>query len=360
MSVSLVSIGNFGKKERFHNPAIQGHRSPLQALEELAVLKCRWLAVTLMLVIAAPAFGQEVDIKWKFEKGKTFYQEMTTESKQTMKVMGIEINQTQKQTFFFSWTPDSQDEKDGSWRIKQKIEGVQMDLQISGTQITYDSFKEATAANNPLADFFKALIGAEFVLTLGKDMKVTKVEGKDEFLKKLTNVNQQMEPLLKQILSEEALKQMSDPTFAMIPDKPVKAGDTWKRTSRLNMGPIGTYESNMTYTFEGLDEKDKNLAKIKVVTDLKYVAPTGPAGAAALPFKIVNADLKTKDATGTILFDVEKGRLQSSDAALTLEGKLNIDVSGMTSEVELNQKQTTKVKTLDSLPKGDKPAEAPK
>jgi hypothetical protein len=325
------------------------------------VLKSRGLAVVLTIAVGAPAFGQEVDIKWKFEKGKTFYQEMTTESKQTMKVMGIEINQNQKQTFFFSWTPDSQDEKDKSWRIKQRIEGVQIDLQISGTQIAYDSFKDAAATNNPLADFFKALIGAEFILTVGPDMKVTKVEGKDEFLKKLTNVNQQMEPLLKQILSEDALKQMSDPAFAMVPDKPVKAGDTWKRTSRLNMGPIGTYESTMTYTFEGMDEKEKDLARIKVATELKFVPPAAAAGAAAtLPFKIVSADLKTKDATGTILFNVAQGRLHSSDLSLTLDGKISIDVSGMTSEVELNQKQTTKVKTLDSLPKTDKPAEAPK
>jgi hypothetical protein len=234
-----------------------------------------------------------------------------------------------------------------------------MDLQISGTQITYDSFKEANTANNPLADFFKALIGAEFILTVTPEMKVKEVEGKDAFLKKLISTNQQMEPLLKQILSDDALRQMSDPAFSMVPDKPVKPGDSWKRTSKLNMGPIGTYESTYTYTFEGMDEKEKDLARIKVATELKYIAPTSPAaGAAPLPFKIVSADLKTKDATGLILFDVKNGRLHSSDLSLTLEGRLNIDVSGMASDVELNQKQTTKVKTMDSLPKGDaKPAD---
>jgi hypothetical protein len=319
------------------------------------VLQSRCVVALCGLVLVGSAVGQEpVEIKWKFEKGKTFYQEMTTESKQTMKVMGIDVNQTQKQTFFFSFTPESQDEKDKSWRIKQKIEGVQMDLQISDSKISYDSFKDATSTNNPLADFFKALVGQEFILTITPEMKVTKVEGRDEFLKKLVNVNQQMEPLLKQLLSDEALKQMADPAFSMVPDKPVKPGDNWKRTTKLNMGPIGTYESTFTYTFEGLDEKEKNLAKIKVATDLKYVAPTAGSGPAALPFKIVSADLKAKDAAGNVLFDVEKGRLHSSDLGLTLEGKLSIEVSGMTSEVELTQKQTTKVKTSDTLPKGDK------
>ncbi|HEV3204228.1 MAG TPA: DUF6263 family protein, partial [Gemmataceae bacterium] len=210
---------------------------------------------------------------------------------------------------------------------------------------------------NPLSDFFKALVGAEFTLTIDKDMKVSKIDGREEFLKKLTNTNQTMEPLLKQILSEEALKQMADPAFAVIPGKPVKKGDTWEKPSKLNMGPIGSYESIYKFTYEGQDEKDKNLAKIKVETTLKYVPPASGA-ASGLPFKIVSADLKSENASGTILFDKEKGRLVSTDSTLKLKGKLTIDISGMTSEVELNQEQTTKVKTSDTNPVA-KPAEKP-
>lgn len=319
------------------------------------VLSSRWFAALLVVVgLTVPAQAQDaVTLKWKFEKGKPFYQEMTTETKQEMTVMGMKINQTQKQTFIFSWTPVN--EKDGNWIIKQKIEGLKMDIQIGGTPITYDSTKDANATN-PLGDFFKALIGAEFTITLDKNMKVTKVEGREEFLKKLTSANQQMEPLLKSILSDDALKQMADPAFAIAPDKAVKKGDTWKRESKLNMGPIGTYESTYTYTYEGQDDKDKNLAKIKVDTALKYVPPGAGAGA-GLPFKIISADLKSKDATGTALFDVQKGRLVSLDLSLKLEGKLTIDISGMNSEVQLNQEQKTTVKTTDANPV--KPAEKP-
>src|SRR5262249_23026871 len=231
------------------------------------------------------------------------------------------------------------------------------DIQIGGAPITYDSFKDSTAANNPLSDFFKALVGAEFTLMVSADMKVTKVEGRDDFLKKLVNTNQTMEPLLKAILSDKALEQMADPAFAMVPDKPKKKGESWTRKSTLNMGPIGTYENEYKYTYEGNDEKEKNLAKIKVETTLKYAAPSGGAPAGAqLPFKIISADLKSKDKGGTILFDTEKGRLKSSETKIKLEGKLSIDIGGMTNEVELKQDQTTTVKTMDSLPK---PAETP-
>jgi hypothetical protein len=304
-----------------------------------------------------PALGQDtVDIKWKFEKGKTFYQEMTTETKQEMKVMGMQITQNQKQTFYFSWTPV--EEKDKNWIIKQKITGLKMDIQIGGTPIQYDSTKDTSAVNNPLSDFFKALVGSEFTLTVSPDFKVTKIEGRDEFLKKLINTNQTMESLLKQILSEDALKQMADPAFAVVPGKPVKKGESWEKPSKLDMGPIGRYETTYKFTYEGPDEKEKNLARIKVEATLKYFAPAGAPAGSNLPFKIVSADLKSDKATGTILFDTEKGRLASSEMSLDLKGKLSIDISGMTSEVDLTQTQKTTVKTTDKDPL-EKPAEKP-
>src|SRR4051812_48138312 len=36
-----------------------------------------------------------VPLKWKFEKGKKFYQEMTTETTQAMKIMQMDVNQKQ-------------------------------------------------------------------------------------------------------------------------------------------------------------------------------------------------------------------------------------------------------------------------
>jgi hypothetical protein len=306
------------------------------------------VAVLLVVGLGAPAFGQDtVDLKWKFEKGKTFYQEITTDTKQDMKVMGMNIAQNQKQTFIFSWTPEQQND-DKSWVIKQKIEGVKVDIQIGGNPMSFDSTKD-TGAANPLADFFKSLVGAEFKMTVSPDMKVTKIEGRDEFLKKLVQSSPQMQPLLNQILSDEALKQMADPAFAVIPNKPVKKGDTWERQTTLSMGPVGSYVSTHKYTFVGMDEKDKNLAKIKVDTSLKYTPPTAGA-TAGLPFQIASANLESKEATGTVLFDIARGRVSSSIMNLKLDGTIDINIGGMTSQVKLEQTQSTTMKTSDENP----------
>src|SRR5262249_29851923 len=178
----------------------------------------RLVAIVLVLGVlgglAVPASGQDKDkdkdkdkgkggdkatLKWKFDKDNVFYQKMTTETKQTMKVMNNDVAQTQKQTFYFSWKPTKVEGK--TVEIEQKIEGVSMDIDIGGSKISYDSTKDTTA-NNPLGDFFKALVGSTFTLELDlADLKVTKIEGRDDFLKKLVAANPQIKPLLETILS---------------------------------------------------------------------------------------------------------------------------------------------------------------
>ena len=128
--------------------------------------------------------------------------------------------------------------------------------------------------------------------------------------------------------------------------KPVKKGDTWTKESKLNMGPIGSYNTTYKYTYEGKQDK---MDKIKVDTTLIYQAPA-PNASGGLPFQIKEANLQSKEATGTILFDKEKGRLDSSEMNLKLEGKLKIDIGGMATDVELSQTQKTTVKTSDTDP----------
>jgi hypothetical protein len=304
------------------------------------------------------ASGDKANLTWKFEKDKTFYQKMTTETKQTMKVLNNDVAQTQKQTFFFSWTPLTQNATGDEWTISQKIVGVQMDIDLGGSKITYDSTKP-DAPNNALGDFFKALVGSEFKLTVSmpkdKPATITKVEGREEFLKKLTAANQQMKPLLDQILSDKALEQMAAPTFAALPNADKAKGDKWETKSTLDMGPIGKYDNTFTYVSEGKntdakEEAEKKWDRIKVTTELKYSPPDDKAQTGGLPFRIKSADLTSKDATGTVYYDPAKGRVARSVMSLKLNGTLNIEIGGQTTPVTLSQTQDTNVETTDTDP----------
>jgi len=169
--------------------------------------------------------GDKVTLKWKFEKDKPFYQKMVTKTAQTMKVMNNDVNQTQNQTFWFSFRPTKVE--GDKVTLEQKIIGVAMDIEIGGSKINYDSTKDSQA-NNPLGDFFKALVDSTFTIELNtKDYKVEKIEGRDAFISKLVAANPQMKPLLEVILSQDALKEMAEPTFAVVPGKDVAKGEKW-------------------------------------------------------------------------------------------------------------------------------------
>jgi len=303
------------------------------------------LLAVVLAFIGVSSYGQEktdkAALEWKFEKDKTFYQTMTTKTNQVMKVMNAEVKQDQKQTFYFSWTVNKVD--GDKVELKQKIIGVVMDIDIAGTKISYDSTKGAEP-QNPLAEFFKALIDAEFTYTYNKkEGKIEKIDGRDAFVKKLTDANPQMKPLLEKILSEKALMDMAEPTFAALPGGEKTPNQSWNKKTTLDMGPIGTYNNDYTYTFTGLDEKDKKLAKIKVENKLTY--KPGDSNQGGLPFKITSANLTASEAAGTILYDTEKGRISKSNMTLKLTGDLSIDISGQNTKVNLTQSQDTEVST---------------
>src|SRR5262249_30887615 len=123
----------------------------------------------------------------------------------------------------------------------------------------------------------------------------------------------------------------------------------WSRESRLDMGPIGAYDTTYNYTYTG---KSGSLANIDVVANLKYAAPkdTKKDG---LPFKILKAELTGKG-NGVVHFDEDKGRVNDSKLDMKVEGKLTIEIGGMTTDVELTQTQVAELKTYDSDPNAKK------
>jgi hypothetical protein len=294
--------------------------------------------------------GDKVNFQWKFEAKKPFYQKMSTKTVQNMKVMNNDVNQTQNQTFYFKWTPT----KVGNDKvtIEQEIIGVVMDIEIGGSKIAYDSTKEAPA-NNPLGDFFKALVGSKFTIELNtKDLKVEKMDGRDEFLKKLVAANPQMKPLLDTILSQDALKEMAEPVFAVVPTKPVAQGEKWSKTTHLDMGPIGKYDNTYSFVYEGPESGNKDLQRIKVDTTLNYKEPAeSVVGQGGLPFKIKGAKLRSSNPLGLVKFNTAKGRVEESTTKLELKGELSIEIGGQTTKVELSQNQESTVTTTDEDPR---------
>lgn len=84
----------------------------------------------------------KVELRWKFDVGKPFFEEITRHTNQTMKVMDMEVNQQQHQVFYLQWTPEVVDER-GHWLLGMKIIGAKIDIDIGGNRIVADSTKPA-------------------------------------------------------------------------------------------------------------------------------------------------------------------------------------------------------------------------
>jgi hypothetical protein len=300
----------------------------------------------------APAPTQQFGLK--LEKNKAFFQKLSTTVQQTIKVQGgADLVQKHEQVFFFKWLPT--DQVGDKWTVKQTIEGAKMTIDIAGNQVKYDSTAsvEGAGANPGLADFFSKLVGSEFTITFGKGMAIEKVDGREEFLKKLGGINNQMESILKKLLTEEALKQMIDPTFGIVPSTEVALNGTWEKPLTMTLGPIGSYELKNKYTYKGKDAAEKEMDRIEVASTLVYKAPAAGADDGLL-FKIKGGELKSMDQTDAekaknfVLYDPKAGRIAKSSLMVKMKGTLNVSIGGTDTTVDLYQEQTTAVETKDT------------
>lgn len=276
---------------------------------------------------------------WKgFEK--EFFQKLETTTKQTLVVMDQKIEQTQKQIFYVQWTPKGKDDK-GNYKVEQKIQGMEMLIDIGGNKIAYNSEAKDTP-KNPMSDFFSNLKDAVLTYSVSPSLEIIDIENRKELIAKLSASNPQMKTLLETLLSKEALTQMAQPTWGAFPPAKRDKND-WSKTVTLPLGNIGTYSSTLNYA---IDKADPN--KIDITSELKYEAPKDVKAGPRLPFTIKSADTKDMKAkgTGTATWDKDAGRFSKVTMTTSIENlKLTIEVGNVDTSVVINQTQTSEINT---------------
>jgi RNA polymerase sigma factor (sigma-70 family) len=321
-----------------------GGGAGLMAHRVQAVEPAQKPAATTAAGAPAAARAEEASFRWSFRKDRPFYQEVTTETWQAMRVLGSAVPQTQKQTFIFRWSPQEQD-RDGNWILKQRIESVKLDLEVGANRISFDSSKAADATS-PLAEFYEGLVGAEFTVTLDREQKVRQVAGANTLRKKLAAAHAEMAGLLTQVLSDDAVRRAAQMSFPALTDDPVQPGDSWTRKSKVDLFNLGKLDATYKYTYEG---KEDGLDRIRVDTSLEYRA--ADAGDRDLPFRIRKMEIDRSEGGGFLLFDRKKGRVARMELNLKLMGPLSITI-GNYSEADVILEQTEKIilRTTDANP----------
>lgn len=327
------------------SPTLVWPAPPIQGISTTAhdsLLGCRWRRCASNI----PQLPRAEGIAWlrlKFDKGPSYFAEVTTETKQVMKVMGQEVMQTQTQTLCLRLTPMAVDEG-GHGLVRMQIIGVTVKIDIGDVTIDYDSTRDRKLLN-PLTDYFQKLLDADFKLAIDpKDGETLIIDGHDELMRKFNTFCPSMDPLWKTVFSREAIAQVAAPCFQFVPENAVRRSDRWERSHRIDLGAIGGYRSVNRYTYDG---RFGSHDRILVQNTVKYEPSKDKT---TLPFTIKSAELKSTAAKGEILFDAARGRLVGSDVSMTLAGKLIVEIGGMETEVDLRQTQRTRIRVTDVNP----------
>jgi hypothetical protein len=274
------------------------------------------LVAGLALVFAFQA--EATTLRWKLNKGDTFYTRTANELEQTVGVLGQEMEQNQTQSMVHRY----------------KV----LDSGDKGTVLEQTILRADIMGNLPGAEgLAERMKGLTLTYTLDGKGKVSKVEGYETFIDKLAGDDDNLKKLFKATMNQDTLKMGVQDLFGFVPDEPVKPGDTWKRKYDMSLGPIGRFGMNATYKYAGPAE---GAEKVTFTADAKFSPPDDGADG-GLPFTITKGDLKAEKFEGTLLFDAKAGRLKESKTETKMGGKLTASINGM--EVEIEFKQNLKV-----------------
>lgn len=283
-------------------------------------------------LFAAPvAAADPVNLKWSLKEGDSFYATTTQDIDQNIKVMGQTVNQKMTTTTV------------ARFDVKSTKAGA-MKIEMTYTKVTMEGLPGDGAAVAKLTERFK---GAALAATFDKGFNITKLDGYDKFLDKLSDGDDMLRKIFDAMITENAVRMLFTQVFVSPPTDKTAAGDKWTRTDKVPLSGLGDLTNKTTYTVEGVKN---DVATIKTTADV--VLKAGEANP-ALPFKIVKADMKSDDVKGTILFDTKTGRLKSSSTTMKLKGSMTIEVMNQEVDTEIDQKAITKVEITEKNPVKD-------
>ena len=307
------------------------------------------LALAMMFAAIGGARAEQAKtFRYKMQKDQPLIYRFTQTTKQTQKVNGRTIETEVGQTTVKVWTLEKIDEK-GNFHLKDETRQLKAKIEIGPLgEYKYDSTaaeqESGTVLSEALNPVYDQLSTASLTVTVAPDGNILSVEGYEELLGDLLKDN----PLASQLTgggSKEAAKLSLADQFIQFGENPVKPGDTWEKSYEIELGRIGKVQGKQVYTYVGPDKVgDRPTAKFTVTYDLSVDIDINTQGSK------VTGTLSTADASGTVQFDPENGRIVSKQTTLTLSGNLNISAGDQNFTVEISQTQTTKLELLDKLP----------
>lgn len=209
---------------------------------------------------AKTATGSKM-LKFNFEKGKGYDYEMIINMDQDR---GGQISQTDMSAYYSLYVTDD----DGTTKtITNTFERVVMNVGMAGMNLVVDSDKPIpeTSDKNEKEDpikmlnkIFGAIKGKKFNMKVNTEGKVMEVRGLSDIAASIVgtmNIDEKVKQLMIQQFSkqfnEQSVKEQFERVLYIFPNKEVKVGDSWQKTTSPG-GPMGG-NYNSTYTVKDIE-----------------------------------------------------------------------------------------------------------
>jgi hypothetical protein len=292
------------------------------------------LALAVCLLGGPVSQARAASLRWKLNPGEVLHYTMESKQVEGVQVTGRTKKSTRSTTTNLSWTVKNV-AANGDAEIVQRIDRVRMHLeQPPFVPLDFDSSpnkleipEEFQAVDRQI----KALAGAEVTFRMGPTGEVHDLKIPEQTLKNLREGLPKDAPG-RDSGSEQGLKEMllqsSPPAFPA--DSP-EAGKSWAaKPSKVPIPGLGTLTLEKVFTFQGPDPKTPRflLVGIEARTSLE-------------PAEGVTAKIRKQEATGSLAFDAETGRVvnsrnkQKMEMIITERGQDIVQSSDTTSTMTL-------------------------
>lgn len=285
--------------------------------------------IAILLVLNAVQAESKVLLRLNLHKGTTYQMTMAMNNNIDQEMMGQKMKIDQKMGMVFSYQVlDVLPNK--NFMIEYSIMKVKMNMNINGQEMNFDS--EGTDAGNPMNASLGSLVSNKLKIELDPKGQVERVEGLEEYTKKLSE-NPQMAQSLQMFADENNFKSFIGQTFNYFTENEIAKGDKW--TSSFKLPAMMNMETKMN--FEVADIKTDQIS-LNFTSDVNMNSPIEKNG--------MKMDMKmTGTQNGSMTIDPIDGWLRSSDLTQKFDMKIKMKNPQTGEDMEIPMLMNSVVKT---------------